>query len=60
MSCYPAVQEVTSICADYLVGDAGIEPATPPVKGGSIDRGAENWSVKIFIASGFGQRLPVA
>jgi hypothetical protein len=33
MSCYPVAQEITSICADFLVGDAGIEPATLRVKG---------------------------
>ncbi len=29
MSRYSAGQEIASVCADFLVGDARIEPATP-------------------------------
>jgi hypothetical protein len=32
MSCYPAAQEITSICADYLVADAVLRNQSPVAK----------------------------
>jgi hypothetical protein len=32
MSCYPVAQEITSICADYLVELRGFEPLTSAVQ----------------------------
>ena len=32
MSCYPVAQEITSICADFLVELRGFEPLTSAVR----------------------------